>query len=748
MSKVISASRTTHRANLGYRPDIDGLRALAVLAVVGFHAFPGWVRGGFIGVDIFFVISGFLISNIVFASLDDGSFTFRKFYARRIKRIFPALIIVLLFCLAVGHVVLLADEYKQLGKHVAAGVGFVANVVLWKEAGYFDKSAALKPLLHLWSLGIEEQFYLFWPPLILLSYRRRPSVGTLLLVTLVVSFAINIVEISHHPVATFYLPFSRMWELLLGCGLSYISLQSKGATGGSALARKLEGNLTSATGFLFIITALVGLSKDTDFPGWAALLPTAGAVLLISAGQEAWLNRHIFSNRAAVFVGLISYPLYLWHWPLLSFARIVLSDQPSLPIVTLIVGISVLLAWLTYVIIEKPVRSRQTFRVPLLLAGTAVVVGCTGVYIDQSNGMGLRFRTVAPSEVTKNPTEHANVATITSHETVNDLAKTIPAKTIPNVPIAKAPTETAEQILAHQEQQFLWIENGDNATPACLAKFSIANSGHDDKCEIFDVQREPTVALLGDSHANAMYLCLAKYYSARGDNLVNLGRGGCLPFWGVNTEIKPNGTGTDCEKFMDGFLDYSLMSPAIHTVLLADFGTLYIDGGDRPVISSADPANKAASQVYERELRSTIARFRAMKKNVVLVIDYPDVVLDPHSCLARPTLEPVRKVCAADQSEIDARTGPYRRLMYNVLESLPSLFYIDVTPAFCDGTNCWAKKGDLLLYRNRDHLSHDGSLYFAPSVRVTKVGLNPISSRALQDAKAQEPPSALPVNPP
>jgi peptidoglycan/LPS O-acetylase OafA/YrhL len=744
MSTVISASETTHRANPGYRPDIDGLRALAVLAVVGFHAFPGWVRGGFIGVDIFFVISGFLISNIIFANLEAGSFTFRKFYARRIKRIFPALIIVLLFCLAVGHVVLLADEYKQLGKHVAAGIGFVANVVLWKEAGYFDKSAELKPLLHLWSLGIEEQFYLFWPPLVLLFYRRRPSVGTLLLVTLVVSFAINIAEISHHPVATFYLPFSRMWELLVGCGLSYISLTSKGATGGSALVRKLEGNLTSATGFLFILAALVGLSKDTDFPGWAALLPTAGAVLLISAGQEAWLNRHIFSNRAAVFVGLISYPLYLWHWPLLSFARIVLSDRPSLPIVTLIVAISVLLAWLTYVIVEKPIRSGQTFRVPLLLAGTAVVVGCTGAYIDQTNGMGWRFRTFAPSEETKNPTEHANVATITSPETGNDLAKTIP-----KAPIAKAPTQTAEQILAHQEQQFLWIENGDNATPACLARFSIANSGHDDKCEIFDIRREPTVVLLGDSHANAMYLGLAKYYSARGDNLVNLGRGGCLPFWGVNTEIRPNGVGTDCEKFMDGLLDYSLMSPAIHTVLLADFGTLYIDGGDRPVISSADPANKAASQVYERELRSTIARFRAAKKKVILVLDYPDVAFDPHSCLARPsTVAPVRKVCAADQSEVDARMGPYRRLMYNLLGSLPGLFYIDVTPVFCDGTNCWAKKGDLLLYRNRDHLSHDGSLYFAARVRVAKVGLNPISSRALPGAKPQEPPSVLSVNPP
>ena len=157
---------TTHLSHPKYRPDIDGLRAIAVLSVVCFHAFPDLLKGGFIGVDIFFVISGFLISTIIFENLDKGTFSFSEFYSRRIKRIFPALLLVLIACYSFGWFALLADEHKQLGKHIAAGAGFVSNFVFWNESGYFDNAAETKPLLHLWTLGIEEQFYIIWPLLL------------------------------------------------------------------------------------------------------------------------------------------------------------------------------------------------------------------------------------------------------------------------------------------------------------------------------------------------------------------------------------------------------------------------------------------------------------------------------------------------------------------------------------------------------------------------------------------------------
>jgi peptidoglycan/LPS O-acetylase OafA/YrhL len=203
-----------------YRPDVDGLRAIAVLSVVGFHAFPEWIRGGFIGVDIFFVISGFLISTIIFNSLHRSSFSFTEFYSRRITRIFPALILVLVFSFILGWHVLLADEFKQLGKQIAGGAAFISNFILWRESGYFDNTAETKPLLHLWSLGIEEQFYFVWPLLLWAAFKFRFNLMAMALSIAGISFLLNVLNITKDPVATFYLPQTRFWELMIGALLS------------------------------------------------------------------------------------------------------------------------------------------------------------------------------------------------------------------------------------------------------------------------------------------------------------------------------------------------------------------------------------------------------------------------------------------------------------------------------------------------------------------------------------------------
>src|SRR5205823_4771217 len=175
-----------------YRPDIDGLRAFAVLSVVLYHAFPNAVRGGYVGVDVFFVISGVLISSILFTEITEHRFTLTNFYGRRIRRIFPALAVCLAAVLAYGFVCLMPSELAQLGKHVFFGAGFLSNIALWSETGYFDGTASLKPLLHLWSLGIEEQFYILWPALLWVAFRMKAKVGRLLVVLFLASFAINI----------------------------------------------------------------------------------------------------------------------------------------------------------------------------------------------------------------------------------------------------------------------------------------------------------------------------------------------------------------------------------------------------------------------------------------------------------------------------------------------------------------------------------------------------------------------------
>ena len=392
-------SHSTHT----YRPDIDGLRALAVLAVVGFHAFPNVVKGGFVGVDIFFVISGFLITGILQKTLQNNDLAHNNqealefwsyiatFYQRRVARIFPALLVVLTASFTLGWLLLQPGEFKTLGKHLLAGAGFAANLVYWQEAGYFDAAAETKTLLHLWSLAVEEQFYLIWPVLIWAAWRLRLKTVWVVAVLLIASFAWNVLKVHSQPVATFYLPFSRFWELLAGALLAVLAMNQPDKKS-SGLAQ----NLKSTAGLLLIASAIYLLTKDKRFPGWWAILPVLGSYLLISAGQQAWFNRVVLSNRIMVSIGLVSYPLYLWHWPLLAFLRGVQMDPPSAGMVWATVAASVALAYLTYWLIEKPLRfgawwrEKVAVKTALLVLGVALLAA-EGYAVYTKNGLSSRF---------------------------------------------------------------------------------------------------------------------------------------------------------------------------------------------------------------------------------------------------------------------------------------------------------------------------------------------------------------------
>ena len=395
-------------SHANYRPDIDGLRAIAVLSVVLFHGFPQLFKGGFIGVDVFFVLSGYLISRIIFEQLNQGTFNFLDFYARRIKRIFPALLIVLVAAYIAGWFTLLADEYGQLGQHIAAGAAFISNFVLWSEAGYFDNSAHTKPLLHLWSLGIEEQFYIVWPFLLWVASKLRVSLFALTLILTAVSLYLNITGIKSDAVATFYSPQTRVWELLVGSCLAWCSLYKKeglanvamwfgklGARDGTtvdqvrALAR--IANVLSCIGFILLLYGLIRINRDLQFPGKWALIPVMGTALIVAAGPLAWLNTKILSNRVLVWFGLISYPLYLWHWPLLSFAWVVEASPPSIATRIGLIALSITLAWLTYRLIERPIRfgKHGGLKVSLLVVSMFVL---GGVGLKTFDERGFPFR--------------------------------------------------------------------------------------------------------------------------------------------------------------------------------------------------------------------------------------------------------------------------------------------------------------------------------------------------------------------
>jgi peptidoglycan/LPS O-acetylase OafA/YrhL len=325
-----------------------------------------------------------LISGIIFRGLIAGDFDFAEFYVRRIRRIVPSLVVVLAATCAIGWAVLLPGEYKELGKHIAASIGFVSNFLLWSEAGYFDASAQFKPLLHLWSLGIEEQFYIVWPLCLWLAYRKKVPFLWVCFGFLLVSFAINIALAGTDGVAAFYSPLSRFWELMVGSVLAYLQLSRRT----SAVFAACQAPL----GLAAIALAILWLDTTTHYPGWWALLPTLGTALVISAGPGACINRRILGNGALVWIGLVSYPLYLWHWPLLSFARIVHGE--ALPLIARVgaVAASIVLAWLTYGLIEKPIRFgvRSSLRMATLCTA-AGLIGLIGGAIYAQDGLVPAF---------------------------------------------------------------------------------------------------------------------------------------------------------------------------------------------------------------------------------------------------------------------------------------------------------------------------------------------------------------------
>ena len=375
------------RPRLDYRPDIDGLRAVAIAAVVAFHAFPAAVRGGFTGVDVFFVISGYLISRIIWRGLGDRSFSLAWFYGRRVLRLFPALILVLVATLAAGRWLFLPDAYETLGKDVASAAAFASNLVLWQDAGYFSENAALRPLTHLWSLAVEEQFYLVFPLLLIATRRSWRLTGAVLALLAVASFAWNIASVHADAAAAFYLLPARFWELALGALLAYAQLSRS-----ETLSPRVR-NAGAFAGLALLVVAAFGPTASSVFPGWWALAPTGAAVLLIAAGPGAIPNRRLLASGLFVFVGRISYPLYLWHFPLLVLARVQWGPSLSVPATLAVVAASVALAYGTYRFVELPVRGLARSRAwrPGVLVAPLAAVGAAGLAVFLAGGLPGRL---------------------------------------------------------------------------------------------------------------------------------------------------------------------------------------------------------------------------------------------------------------------------------------------------------------------------------------------------------------------
>ncbi len=676
---------TTHH-HTKYRADIDGLRAVAILPVVLFHAFPSRLTGGFVGVDVFFVISGFLISSIIFRNLKDGNFSFLDFYARRVRRIFPALSLVLSATLIFGWLSLDADEYKMLGKHVAAGVGFVQNFILWGEVGYFDISSELKPLLHLWSLAIEEQFYLLFPLIVWFAWRIGLNLFSLVLFIAMLSLAANLYWVHSDSLGTFYFPQTRIWELMAGSILAAISasVASKPATfppsafatiirhfndtlnsafnglaaSLSSLSKKigLNKSILSFLGLGLIVVSSLFFDKNHHYPGWRAMLPVLGTLLIIYAGQHSWLNRHILANKLVVLVGLISYPLYLWHWPLLSFARIIEPEPLSTSLRIALVAISFILATLTYILIEKPIRFGTSQRFwTIVLVITMFFVAILGILAHQRE--------------------------LTSRLGVS-----------------------VQEVKKWEEQLPSFEEN-------CAELFPEWNNARDTfKCVLLE-KGKPEITVIGDSHSRRIHYGISHYIGSE-HNTALFPKGCAMPFYDISVGIPKKYRTSDYTypktKRINSALDFSINEPAVKLVILT---TAFCSDN---IVDIKNLEEKNPERIVESKMRLTFERLSQSGKQIIYVLDNPLLDFDPKSCVSRPfriNSNSMEESCKMKRETYDKQRVQFFQILNRVLADYPNIKVFDVASKLCDSEYCYATIDNTLLYKDSSHLGYNGSKY-------------------------------------
>lgn len=651
-----------------YRPDIDGLRAISILSVVLFHAFPNWIGGGFVGVDVFFVISGYLISFVIIENLKKNTFSFLEFYCRRIKRIFPALIIVLLFCYIFGWRVLFLDEYCQLAKHIMSSAGFIQNIILWKEASYFDNAAELKPLLHIWSLGIEEQFYLFWPLVLFISMKRKLNLFLVIFIILLFSLLCNLILVNSNSVLTFYSPLTRFWELLSGNFIAWFDIYKRKSFFAVlikldelvkrffynfevTLIRGLFLNVISIFGLLLLLSAFYFIDKTKSFPGFWALLPVLGAVLLIFAGPAAIINNKILSNKIAVWFGLISFPLYLWHWTFLSFALILHGGNPlSLKARVIIVIFSTLFAWITYKFLEIPIRKHAYEKTKVLVLFTSMsLIALLAYNVFHEGGLSNRH-------------------SVKSYQT--------------------------------QASELEWVGNSNYE---CREIFS----NEPQFCLQYGPKDNIKVAIIGDSTANSLAPGLGTKLAAMGIGVINLGDVGSPPVRGlVRDKASKWGTEYSVENTRHIY-DYIFRSKSIDTVVLAMFiSNINLWGIPNLPL---DATIEQRFNIFKVMLDNDIQALVKAGKKVILTYDTPLLPVDARACIKHPISFGNSQVCEIRAGQFIDRE-PNLDLFDHYYKNRKDVCIVDQSKVLIRGNRLhFLDDSGHFLLRDHHHLSVNGS---------------------------------------
>jgi peptidoglycan/LPS O-acetylase OafA/YrhL len=662
----------TNSPTLLFRSDINGLRALAVFSVVAFHIDRHLLAGGFVGVDIFFVISGYLISRIILTEMRADAFSIAGFYAKRVKRIFPALAIVLICVWAVGLWRLDPSALSALAAQQLDGALFTLNFRLASENDYFDAVSEAKPLLHLWSLCIEEQFYLVAPVLLMLMFRTERFVAPALLLIFLSSLTIDLLTTPLDPTGAFFLPWSRAWELALGACVAYRELHRRGP------ASSANVGVASLAGLAIMMGSILLLNESQPFPGWRAMLPTGGCALVLANVGGAWSDR-ILCCRPAQSLGAISYPLYLWHWPLLSIAFISFGEPAPLWLRIVLAGAAVGLAAATYRLVEKPIAVRftqnswgMTAALVLALAGCAIVGKITRV----RHGFPGRY-----------PAEVAAIFEFPPHHFAKELYR--------------AGTCFEDRGI---EAQVL--------TPELVASHFAAAS-----CDAPANPKLPTILILGDSHGAHLYPGVKAVFGGRA-NILQLDANFCAPLV-EHVDRNAGVAGTERCQIINDYVFARVRALRPQIVLVGAYFESFLDSPAWLYPGFIEAFARGAARLHETGGSAVIIAGQV-----------------PIWTSSLPSL-------VAHEWQLDGKTAMYSKIgldqrslaVDSILRSQPwpaGVSYVSLVRALCNDDGCLRRVGDDLpedlMAVDYGHFSKRGSL------KVVREILAPEIDRALRPA--------------
>ena len=640
-----------------YRSDIDGLRAVAVLSVMLFHSGFSVFSGGYVGVDIFFVISGYLITTIIVREIANNDFSISRFYERRFRRILPALIVVIAVSLVFGALLLPPERLVDLGRSAMATAGFSSNILFYFDSGYFDGHAEGKPLLHTWSLAVEEQYYIFFPLLLLLIARVDAKHYLKWLIILgSLSFFYCIIGTNVDPSAAFYLIPTRAWELFLGSILALRVLPRP--------KNQYIFEIISIIGILLIAYSVFYYTPDTNFPGFAAVAPTLGSAFIIYSGSSSQpFVSKILSLRPIVFVGLISYSLYLWHWPVIVYTKIYSIKELSTEMTASMIAFIFFAAVISWRYVELPFRKKTilTSKKSLLLTSTitSLVIASIGVFFVVEDGLPQR--------------QARNVA---------------------------------EKIISIDPEWEHWR--------ACARAIRI-DKNELDLCSIGKENGEISFILWGDSHAKALASGVAQSAKSQDARGLIATLGGCLPLISI---VRPGEI--SCRDFNRFVLNRISNTPEIKVVILAarwalsTKGTRYgQESGKQVRLIDLDATNNEKQSnivLFGQGLERTVKKLRDLGKKVVLVGPVPEIGIDVPTAyfVAANTGRDLDMIISPTIDEFRQRT---REVVseFTKLGKDQNIIIVDPASYLCNRKRCGVTFQNALLYRDDDHLSTFGS---------------------------------------